>query len=285
MINLHLHTNASDGELSPEQLVNLAINKGLKVIAITDHDTVEGVNIASEYIKRKNLNIELVPGIEFNCDEKKLGFADVHVIGLFIDSKSRKLLSLTNRIKQDRIKQNEEIIKKLNEFSFDISFEEISNPVKGYFDRTHIARILLKKYPKKFSSVKDVFDKYIGTGKSAYVERKFKIGMKDAIETIRKCGGISFLAHPGVYSNKDAMELINFFIKHNGEGIETYYPYDIINNISKKESIEKNKFFRSIAKKRNLLETGGTDFHGGIRGNIESIEINFDILNNIYKRL
>ncbi|MAG08682.1 phosphatase [Candidatus Woesearchaeota archaeon] len=284
-IDLHIHTDKSDGTFTPEQVVDRAVERGMKTIAVTDHDTVSGIEPALRHITKNNIGLELVPGIEFGCDEKELGFVNVHIIGLFIDFRNKRLLELTDKIRQDRIKQKKEIIRKLNELGFDITFEEVSKSVKGSFGRPHIARLLLKRYPDKFSTIKDVFDQYIGTGKPAYVERTLKIRMKEAIDVIKAAGGLCFLAHPGVYSDKDAAELIDLFIKNGGEGIETYYPYDVINKTPKEESIAKNQLFKSIAEKRNLLESGGTDFHGDIRGDIGSLDVDKDILTRIHARL
>lgn len=264
MIDLHIHTNASDGELSPKELVDEAVKKGVAVIAITDHDTVEGIQAALDYSADKCIGI--VPGIELSCEESRLGFDEVHVLGLFLDFKNRELIKLTERIKGNRIEQKKRMIKKLNKLGFDISFSEVRDLVGYSFGRPHIASILFKKYPSQFESIQDVFDRFLGIGKPAYVEREYKIDVKSAIDIIKKAKGVTFLAHPGVYNDKDAIHLIDYFKKLGGQGMETNYPYNVNRvGVTKEESDRKNQLFKKLAKEKELMETGGTDFHGSIR--------------------
>lgn len=285
-IDLHIHTNASDGKLSPEQVIEEAIRCKLKAIAITDHDTLDGVKNVIDYVNSKD--IEFIPGIEISCYEDGLGFTEVHIIGLFINYKNNKLNQFINKIKQDRINQKKETIKKLNEFGFDINFEEVNKTVGSSFGRPHIAQFLLKKYPKRFSSIRDVFDKYLEIGKPAYVDRIKKTKMREAIDIIKDAGGISFLAHPGIHK-KSSLKLIKIFKKFDGKGIETFYPYNIIYpelKIDKKENLKLIEFYRKIAKSMNLLETGGSDFHGEIRDSkIGELFIPYSLLENMKNKL
>lgn len=283
IVDLHLHTNASDGELSPEELVDLAISRGLKAIAITDHDTVEGVQIAFNYSAGKD--IEIIPGIEISCKEKKLGFDQVHILGLFINFKDKSLLEMTQRIKQNRTKQKRQMINKLNELGFDISFSEVKELVKFSFGRPHIAAVLLKKYPNKFSSVQDVFNRYLGVGKPAYVEIREITRVIDAIKIIKKSKGIPILAHPGAYNFEDSLELIDYFLSLGGKGIETYYPYDKVYSISHEESNKKINFYNKVAKEKNLVVSGGSDYHGSIRPtNLAEIEIPYSVVERLKEK-
>ena len=176
MIDLHIHTNKSDGVLSPEEVVDIAIEKGIKAIAITDHDVVDGVSEAIEHAKGKS--IDIIPGIEIGCDESDNGFKEIHVIGLFVDYKNKDLIRFTEEIKNQRRNQKREMINKLNKLGYAISFDEVAKSVKGAFGRPHISKMLIKKYPDQFSSIQEVFGKLVGVGKPAYVDRKKIGGMK-----------------------------------------------------------------------------------------------------------
>ncbi len=286
MIDLHLHTNSSDGELSPGQVIDLAIKKKVKAIAITDHDVIDGVQDAVEYGRDKG--IDVISGIEIGCDESKIGFKEVHVTGLFIDYKNRELVKFTDNIKEQRRNQKREMIRKLQKLGYDVSFEEVANYVNGSFGRPHIAKVLIEKYPREFSSIRDVFNKYLGVNKPAYVGRKNKNTMKEAIEIIKKAGGISFLSHPGVFRKEDSLELIKIFQKIGGEGIETYYPYHIICpelKINKKENQKLIRFYQDIAKSMKLLESGGSDFHGSDRYTLGEVEIPDEVLAKLKTKL
>ncbi len=160
------------------------------------------------------------------------------------------------------------MVVKFQNLGFDIAFEEVEKTVKGNMGRPHIAKILLKKYPQEFSSIKDIFDRYLGNGKPAYVERADKTRVKEAIELIKKAGGIPILAHPGIYQKEDALELIKYFSEIGGAGVETYYPYDLINRMTEEEFEELTKSFRKFTKEHGLLESGGSDFHGETRKSV-----------------
>ena len=278
-IDLHIHSKASDGDLLPREIIDLAVKNGLSAIAITDHDTINGLQEAIDYAKNK---IEFVPGIEISCREKD--FDEVHVIGLFIDYNHKEIKKFIERIKNGRIEQKKKIIKKLNELGFAISFEEIEEFNASSVGRAHIARVIFRKYPNEFSSIGDVFDKYIGVGKPAYVPREDKIRVSEAIRIIKKSRGISFLCHPGMYEKEDALELIELFIKSGGQGIETVYPYSKIfaQKYNKKMEKEIINFFQKIAYEKNLLESGGSDFHGKIRNTkIGEPDISYELLEKI----
>ena len=278
MIDLHIHTNASDGEPSPKELIDKAISKGIKIIAITDHDSVSGIQEALDYSKNKE--IEVVPGVEISCDEEEVGFFDVHILGLFIDHKNKELNDLLTKLKQERIIQKKEIIKKINDLGYDITFEELKKETGDSFGRPHIAKILMRKYPN-FSSVSQVFSELIGKGKRAYVDQK-KCLIKEAIEVIKKAGGIAILAHPAVFRLKDVPELIDLFLKSKGDGLEVYYPYDKIYNIDKKESEERMGLIKKIAEEKNLLISGGSDYHGSVRlTSLGEIKIPYSVIERL----
>lgn len=284
MIDLHMHTNASDGKLPPQELIDLALKKGLDAIAVTDHDTISSIVPALEYAKGKSL--EVIPGIEINCNGTEIGFKEVEVVGLFVNHKHKALVKFAHDAKQDRLEQKKKIVKKLQGLGFDISFEELNAYAKDSLGRPHIAQLLIKKYPKEFSSIRGVFDKYLGAGKPAFVDREKKYRIGQAISLIKKSKGLSFLAHPGVFGKKDTLGLIEFFQNHGGQGIETYYPYHLICpelKIGEKENLQIIKFYQETAKEKNLLESGGSDFHGGDRETINAVRIPNSVLENLKK--
>lgn len=274
-----MHTNASDGEFSPEKVVDKALRKGLRAIAITDHDTVDGIKRAEDHAK----NIEIVPGIEISCDEEKRGYKEVHMLGLLIDHKNKDLIKFCEDVKIIRINQKKEMIEKLQNLGYEINFEEVKNIVGSSFGRPHIAKILMEKYPEEFFSIPDVFDKYLGVGKPAFVERKNKVDLKGGIDIVKKAKGIPILAHPGVYAS-DADEIIHIFKELGGEGIETYYPYHIVCpqlNIDEKENMKLIKNFQDLAKSLNLIESGGNDFHGSDRNTMAAVDVPDSVLDKL----
>ena len=284
-IDLHIHTNASDGELSPQQIVELALKKNLKAIAITDHDTVEGAKIAIKYASKKN--IKVIPGIEISCYEKDIGFEEVHIIGLFIDVYNKKLINFTELVRKDRIVQKKRIIRKLNQLGFKIRFEDIEGMTQFSIGRPHIARRLVKNYPKEFKNEQEVFEQYIGVGKPAYAERQENIKAIDAIRLIKQAGGVPILAHPGVFKKEDSLDLINYFLRWGGLGIETFYPYNFVCGLTSFQAKSLNKFYANIAKKRKILQSGGSDFHSRIRKEVTLgiLKIDYNILKEIVRKI
>lgn len=285
-IDLQNHTVSSDGESTPEELVDLAVEKGLSAIAITDHDSVASLKKAIEYSRGRN--IEVIPGIELSCDDPLLGYDKIDVLGLFVDFNNKKLIGMTEHINRRREENKRQIIRKLKGFGYEIDYDDVKKTVKGTFGRPHIAKYLLKKYPSEFSSVADVFDKLIGTGKKAFVETHDRVSIKDAINAIRDSGGISILAHPGIYPKEDSVRLIDYFIGAGGDGIETYYPYHIICpylNIDEDENKKLIDFYRKIAESKKILESGGNDHHGKYRPTLGAVKIPYSVLENLKNRI
>ncbi len=285
MIDLQSHTVASDGDLTPEELVKLAIKKKLSAIAITDHDSIASLKRAIEYSKNKG--IEVVPGIELSCDDSLYNYDKIDVLGLFIDFNNKKLIEVIKHINNKREENKKLIIEKLKSFGYGIEYEDVKKTVKGTFGRPHIAKYLLRKYPKEFSSVREVFDKLIGKGKKAFLETKDRVSIKDAIKVIKEAGGVSILAHPGIYSREDSIKIIDYFIDNGGDGIETYYPYDVICpelNIDKNGNAKLIKFYKKIAKSKKILESGGNDHHDKYRFTLGKVKIPDKVLEKLRNR-
>ncbi|MBU0532869.1 PHP domain-containing protein [Candidatus Micrarchaeota archaeon] len=268
MIDLHLHTNSSDGTFNLEQLVKKVETAKLKAIAITDHDTVQSA------LKIKNLktNIEVIPGIEISVYDNKLNYIDLHVLGLFIDPENPKLLSTLERLEKEREGQKRGIIKKLNKLGYDITYESAKKYATGSFGRPHIARALMEKYPDEFTSISDVFEKLLDQGKPAFRSRTAFFCLKEAISLIHKTHGIAILAHPMVYSDVRGYDLENVltdFKGLGGDGIETVYNYAQNyprHGYKEEDNVKITKKLQLLAKKFNFLESGGSDFHGPNKG-------------------
>jgi 3',5'-nucleoside bisphosphate phosphatase len=286
MIDLQNHTVASDGDLTAEQLVDLAIEKNLTAIAITDHDSVDSVQKAIEYSKGRG--IEIIPGIEISCDDPLMGTDKIDVLGLFIDVKNNEIIKLVKHINEVREEHKKKIIGKIKSLGYDIDYDEVRQTAEGTFGRPHIARYLVKKYPKEFSSVNDVFSNLIGQGKKAFVNIEGRVSIKACIGIIHRAGGIAILAHPGIYPQNDSVRLIDYFIENGGDGIETYYPYHIIcpkYKIDKKGNENLIEFYKGIVKSKKILESGGNDHHDNERPTIGEVEIPESILDNLKKNL
>lgn len=247
--DLHIHTTASDGVLTPTELIEKAAKTSLKVIAITDHDTTEGV--AEAQLAGRNNNIEVIPGIELSCGWSSSNDHDasIHILGLFIDCENSKLKELLITQKQQRHVRALEMVNLLEKENLDVTelrqqFEN-SNKVLG---RPHVARFLMEK--EYVSSFQDAFNRYISKGKPAYVPKEH-LAPEDAINIIHEANGIAILAHP---SFVQPWESIWDYLKDmNWDGFEAYYSEHTPTQVT---------FFNNIVIANNWLATGGSDFHG-----------------------
>ncbi len=245
MLDLHVHSTASDGLLSPQELIDEAVAAGLEGMALTDHDTVGGIEAAQEYAHRRYPDFWFIPGIEMNTD---VGPHEVHILGYFIDPTYEALLKRLEEIRQERIQRNWKMVGKLNAMGYRISADRVAELAQGgVVGRPHIAQALVEK--GYVFSVKEAFDKLIGQGKPAYVPR-YKFLPEEAVQLIKGAGGVAVLAHPGLVGNKELVEKI---LSLDIEGIEVYYPEHTDEDISR---------YLEMARERGLLITGGSDYHG-----------------------
>jgi hypothetical protein len=186
------------------------------------------------------------------------------VLGLFIDPHNRQLGERLKKLGKQREDQKKATVKKLNELGYSLTFEEVKARADGVVGRPHIAKVLLEFYPEKFTTMAEVFDKLLGRGKPAFVGRDSGFALAEAIEMIHDAGGLAFLAHPFVYPY-DTKTLLSDFKKLGGDGVETYYDY-VSNRPENPVTIEKSKELirqaSALAKELDLLECGGSDFHG-----------------------
>jgi len=256
MIDLHLHTDASDGAFSLQELVRKAEAAGLSAIAITDHDTVK----SAKQIKKLKAEIEVIPGIEISVYDDKRDYIDIHVLGLFIDPQDARLLKTLDRLKKEREDQKQAIVEKLNELGYTISYGDAKKHARGSLGRPHIAQALMEKYPDEFPTMPEVFNKLLDQGKPAYKPRKDFFCLNEAINLIHGARGLAILAHPVIYKY-DLEKLLTDFKGLGGDGIESYYDYSGNYDFDKEQNQTIAKKLHSLAKRFGFLESGGSDFH------------------------
>ncbi len=254
LIDLHTHSTASDGSLSPGELVRHAREKGLAAIALTDHDTIDGVGQALEEGKRSG--VEVIPGVEISVDFEP----EMHMLGYFFDSSYMNIENILQVMRKNREERNPKMIRKLNEMGFDISMDEVEEKAGGrIIARPHIAQVMVDK--GYVESVSEAFDKYLSEGRPAYYRRKM-LSPEEGIREIVKAGGLPVLAHP-VHLNMDYKsldKLLEYLAEKGLKGIEAIY----VDN-----SEEETQMLLKLADKHGLLVTGGSDYHGSFKPHIE----------------
>ncbi|MCX5997047.1 MAG: PHP domain-containing protein [Chloroflexi bacterium] len=242
--DLHLHTTASDGRLSPSALVNLARERGLEVIAITDHDSVGGISEALE-TANQGPGIVVIPGVEINTD---LASGELHMLGYFIDYRDADLAQALEKIRESRVGRAQKMVEKLKALGMPVEWSRVQEMAHGEsICRPHIAQALLEK--GFVGSEREAFDKYIGRHGPAYVERE-KIQPADAVRIIKAAKGLPVLAHPA--DIKDLNSLIIDLKDAGLVGLEAYYGQYDANTV---------KRMVRLADEHGLLTTGGSDYH------------------------
>ena len=247
-VDLHVHSNKSDGSFTPKELVDYAISKRLCAFALTDHDTTDGLDEAISYAEDKP--IEVVPGIEFSTEYEG---RDIHVLGLYIRYKDTFFKEKIQKFVDSRIKRNEKMCNNLQEAGIDISYEKL---LKTYPDavitRAHYAAYLTAN--GYVSSRADAFAQYVGDHCKYFVPRE-KVTPSQAVELILQAKGVPILAHPPLYHmGKDKLDTLVSTLKNAGlAGIEAIY--STYNNQDTRDMMD-------LAKKYDLLLSGGSDFHG-----------------------
>ena len=249
--DLHMHSFYSDGYNAPEILIDKANSRGIKILSITDHDSVNGISEATEYAA--GLGIEVIPGVEISTDIRD---TEVHILGYFVDPKNKDLEHYLNFFREERVKRAIHMVKKLNILGLDISIDDVFVFAKNSaIGRPHIAQALLAKGQVK--SFFEAFYKYIGNHAPAY-ERKVHLSPQSAFKIISDAGGLSFIAHPGNMPEILIKELIDAGV----DGIEVIHP---------SHSPEQVRFYRGVVNEYFLLESGGSDYHGGKREDDENL--------------
>lgn len=254
-IDLHVHSSASDGSLTPEEVVSLARKAGLRCFALTDHDTVDGVEPALQYAGKFE-NIDVIPGIELSCYYKN---REIHIVGLFVNHRDKAFLEELQKLKQAREDRNEKMVQNFVDAGIPITIEELKhgNP-NSVITRAHFARVLVEKGVCRNKT--EAFDKYLGIGCPFYLPKP-KVTPEHVLNLIKQAGGTAILAHPYSYkfSKSEVETLLDTLIPLGLSGLECYYSTYDDGQIQE---------LRSIALAKNLLVSGGSDFHGVVKPDI-----------------
>jgi predicted metal-dependent phosphoesterase TrpH len=240
-VDLHTHSTASDGELAPAELVRCALERGLAVIALTDHDTTAGIEAA--IAAARGTSLEVIPGIELSADVPE---REVHVLGYFGDWQDVHFQTMLEKFREGRYGRAERMTQKLAALGAPVSFDRVREIAgDASIGRPHVAQALLEA--GHITSIDEAFEKYIGRNGPAYVER-FRLTPEDAVTLILHSGGVPVLAHP-----RDVTDYIAPMVEVGMLGLEVHYgPYD--------EATRQNLL--QFAKQFGLIATGGSDFHG-----------------------
>ncbi len=278
-IDLHIHSTASDGTLSPLEILRLAHQLNLGAIAITDHDTMAGVKEA--LAQGIPPSLKFLPGVEISVLPPPTfsNLGSFHFLGYSIDPDNTLLNHTCSELQRARKNRNPRILKILNELGLNITLTQVQKEAgECQLGRPHIAQVMLKKGYVK--SINEAFDRYLSQGKPAYVD-KYRLDCAKAIEIILAAGGVPVLAHPFLVqtqNDKILEDLVITLMEMGLQGLEVYYP---------EHSPEKTAHYAKIANRRRLLMTGGTDFHGSLKPEIQmgSGKGNLSIPYAIYEKL
>ena len=277
MIDLHTHSTASDGTFSPEELVYLAKKEKLQALALTDHDTIDGLKPA--YKTAKEVDLSFLCGVEISI--KFEGPGHFHLLGYFLEPEIPKINETLLKLKKAREERNKKMIEKLNNLGIKITLEELKEIAQGEIGRPHMANLLVKKGVVK--SFEEAFQKYLKKGAPAYVPKAL-LSPEEAIKLILEAKGIPVLAHP-VTLKLNLLDLKNYLKKLRDFGligVEVFYP---------EHTIDFTKFLIECAKELGLLLTGGSDFHGENKPDIKlgkglnNLNVPFECYKNLEKVL
>jgi predicted metal-dependent phosphoesterase TrpH len=250
-IDLHAHTTASDGTFTPNELIEHAVEKGLTAIAVTDHDTTDGLQEADDAARR--MGIEFVPGIELSISYHSGRF---HMLGYLIDRDNPTLSDRLQLLKANRIKRNQLMAEKMDELGLPVTLEDIiAESGGGQVGRPHMAMAMVKK--GIVSTVQEAFDKYLADGAMAHFP-KDKITAEEGMALIHAAGGLAVMAHPASLKmeNDALLEDLKRLKEQGLDGIECYY-----NN----HTPERSRELLAMAEEVGLVATGGSDFHGAAK--------------------
>lgn len=245
-VDLHAHTTASDGTYTPTELVGEAVRRGVRVLAITDHDSTEGVEPALVAAREHPL-LTIVPGIEINTDATG---GEIHLLGYFVEHAAEWFRALLAEFRAERAQRVYRIAERLAALGLPIDPADVFALVQeGSAGRPHVAQVMVKR--GYVASVREAFDRYLHAGGPAYVSHR-KLIPREACEVIRKAGGLAVLAHPGFQESADALvrELAGRQLL---DGVECYYA---------EHTPEQTARFLGLCRELDLIATGGSDFHG-----------------------
>ncbi len=260
-VDLHVHSSASDGTLSPRDILLRAESLGLKAVSITDHDTIDGVkSILADGVPAA---VAFLPGVEISAlpPDGFKEFGSIHILGYGVDPAAPRLNAALRILQTARKDRNPRIIRRLADMGIDLNIEEALRLAgDGQPGRPHIARLLVEK--GHAASINDAFDRFIGKGMPAYVD-KYRVSCREAVDIIADAGGLPVLAHPFLLDPLDAVrfeKMIADLTAMGLRGVEAYYP---------EHTPEQVALCLAVARRRGLLATGGTDFHGAVKPDVE----------------
>jgi predicted metal-dependent phosphoesterase TrpH len=243
-VDLHTHTTASDGMLAPRELVRAAVRRGVRVLAITDHDSTDGLPEAVEEAAR-HPPLTMVPGLEINCD---VPGAEIHVLGYYMDHEAGWFQDFLRAQRAERVARVHRIAARLAELGMPIDPAEVFAIVKeGSAGRPHVAQVMVRR--GYVGSVREAFDRWLHASGPANVPRE-RLTPVDAVAVIRRAGGVPVFAHPGL---ADRDELVPELVAAGLMGIETYYA---------EHSAAQTAHYRDLCRRHGLIATGGSDYHG-----------------------
>lgn len=274
-VDLHVHSTYSDGTLTPDELVILAKKQGLSAMALTDHDTIVGVEEA--IVAGKKYNLEIVPGIELSS---VYGTKEIHILGLYVDYKDEAFNAALENLREIRNERNLKIIAKFKDIGIEISFDEMKQLYgNAVITRAHFADYLLAHGYIKSRS--EAFDRYIGENGPCYMPRE-KLTPEQTIHLITQAGGIAILAHPTLYhlGDTEMNKLLSYLCRAGLKGIEAIY-----STYTMGEEIQ----MRKLARENHLIISGGSDYHGANKPYLNlgtgrgHLAVPYDVLDNIKK--
>lgn len=273
MIDLHVHSTASDGTCSPSELVTLAKESGLEAFALTDHDSIDGIKEA--LVAGEKIGLEVIPGVELSCNYNE---EEIHIVGLYIDYEDPEFVEHLKNFQDLRDNRNIKMAERLCEEGFDITADALHEMFPdAVITRAHVAKYLVATGQVKELSI--VFDKYIGNGCKCFVDRP-KVHPADAIKMIHLIGGVAILAHPCLckMDRKEVYAMIEELSLAGLDGIEAIYSCNMGSD---------EKDFTELAQIHGLFISGGSDFHGSNKPYIKlgvgkgNMFVPYDILTHI----
>ena len=262
--DMHVHTRASDGWLTSEEAVKRAKEAGLVAVGIADHDSIDGLDAALKASKRHG--VEVIPGVELSAEAEG---TEIHIIGYHIDWQDEQFRKRLREFQEFRKGRARQMVDKLRELGIDITYEEVLAAAGGgVIGRPHVAQVMVER--GYVQNPDEAFDRYLGSGKPAYV-KKFELSPTEAIQMIQRIGGIPVLAHPK-FGGED---LLPELIRHGLRGIEVYH--------SQHDPAEVSRYKR-LAREHNLLVTGGTNSHG-FDVSIGSVRVPYKLVEKLKEQL
>ncbi len=272
-VDLQVHSTCSDGTETPTALVQHAARLGVRILALTDHDSTLGVDEA--LITGQKYSVTIIPAIEFSTkSEPERDYLDINILGYGIQHQHKELQRILTVVYEQRLQQKIRQVERMQAYGLDVPVDEVLARAGGVPGRVHIAQVALARNGERFTSIKDVFDQYLAADAphSTYVPRGFSLRVEEAIELIHQAGGIAVLAHPGSYTRIREIDQVVRRLRQAGlDGLEICYTYAQNRghyHASPAEVTALIAHFDELASELSLLKTGGSDYHGAAKPGI-----------------